>query len=80
MLLALGGVTEGAIHRGNVCRCVRKGDVLMAESTSDPGRTVHRRSKLVRSHQELGRPLRALKHGRIPVAHEAHLVVALCPQ
>ena len=57
-----------------------KGEVLVAKGTADPGSTVNRGGQVIGGHQKLGRTLRTLKHGRIPVAHEAHLVVALCPK
>jgi hypothetical protein len=80
VLPTLGGVTGSAVHGRNVNGGVGKGEVLVAEGTADPGSTVNRGGQVFGGHQELGRTLHTLKHGRIPVAHEAHLILSLCPK
>ena len=80
MLPALGGVAGGAVHGRHVHSSVGKGEILVAKGTTDSGGTMDRRTELVRGDQELCSPVRALEHGRIAMAHEAHLILSLCQQ
>jgi len=80
VLPTFGGVAGSAVHGRNVYGGVGKGEVLVAKGTAYPCSTMNRGGQVIGGHQELGRTLRTLKHGRIPVAHEAHLIFALCPK
>ena len=80
MLSALGGVAGGAVHRRHVHSGVGEGEILVAKGTTDSGGAMNRSTKLVRCDQELCRPVRALEHGRIAMAHKAHLIFSLCQQ
>ena len=78
MLLALSGMADGTVNRGNVDRGVGEGGVLMAKCAADPSRSMHRVRQILGGDKELSGPVRPLEHGRVPVAHEAHLVINLC--
>jgi hypothetical protein len=80
VLLAFGGVADGAVHGGHVRRRVGKGKVPVAGRASDAGGSVHGGGQILRGHQELVRTIHPLHHGGIPVAHETHLVVHLCAE
>lgn len=80
MLLPLSRMASRALYTWDIRSRMGQWKILVAERATDSSRPVHGGPQLVGCHKELGGPICTLKHGRIPVAHEAHLIIPLCPQ
>ena len=80
VLPSLSRVAESTVHRRDVHRRVGEGKVLVADRAAQAGYTVDRPGQVSRRHQEPLGSLHSLEHGRVPMAHEAHLVIGLGPR
>jgi hypothetical protein len=76
--LGLGGVAEATVHRRNLF-CVGNRNVLVAKGTPHPHLSMNGGGQAFLCDEEPLDLACPLKHDRIPMAHETH-IVSLCPQ